>query len=80
MNDLKLNKQNKGNYVSATTLDNYYTKEQTSAATAIQEALNCKQDTGNYALKSDLISGYSEDDLVGLIKKLDEKITKLENK
>lgn len=27
-----------------------------------------------------LISGYSEDDLVGLIKKLDEKITKLENK
>ena len=27
-----------------------------------------------------LISGYSEDDLVGLIKKLDERITKLENK
>ena len=39
-----------------------------------------KQNKGNYALKSDLISGYSEDDLVGLIKKLDEKITKLENK
>lgn len=66
INDLKLNKQNKGNYVSATTLNDYYTKEQTSAATAIQEALNKKQDVGNYALKSDLNSYYKKSETIDL--------------
>lgn len=64
INSLKLNKQDKGCYVSATTLDNYYTKEQTSGATEIQKALNAKQDMGNYALKSDLDNYYTKSETI----------------
>lgn len=66
ISSLKLNKQDKGNYVSATTLSNYYLKTETSAATAIQEALNCKQDVGNYVLKSDLNSYYKKSETIDL--------------
>lgn len=64
INDLKFNKQDKGNYVSATTLDNYYTKEQTSAATAIQEALNGKQDAGNYVSTTTLNDYYKKSETI----------------
>lgn len=67
INDLKLNKQDKGNYVSATTLDNYYTKEQTSAATAIQEALNGKQDAGNYVSATTLNDYYKKSETIDLV-------------
>ena len=64
INDLKFNKQDKGNYVSATILDNYYTKEQTSAATAIQEALNGKQDAGNYVSTTTLNDYYKKSETI----------------
>ena len=43
-------KQDKGNYVSASTLNNYYTSAQTDTL------LEGKQPTGDYALKSDVTS------------------------
>jgi hypothetical protein len=45
VNNSLATKQDKGNYVSATTLSNYYKKSETSGTTEIQNALDKKQNT-----------------------------------
>lgn len=57
--ELSEGKQNKGNYVSATTLNDYYTKKETSGATEISEALALKQPKGEYAIASDVEKNYA---------------------
>ena len=66
VNNYLATKQDKGNYVSATTLSDYYKKSETSGSTEIQTALDKKQDAGNYTLKSDLNDYYRKSETIDL--------------
>lgn len=63
---LKEKKQDKGDYVSATTLNDYYTKAETSGSSEIQTALNGKQNKGDYVTTSALNNYYTKAESLNL--------------
>lgn len=66
IDNLSNTKQEKGDYVLASKLNDYYKKNETSGSTEIENALNGKQDKGDYVLASKLNDYYKKNETIDL--------------